>query len=361
MAHAGFDVALLAPRNSLAEKSRYVTKIGYLPDNATVPQWITAFAGMVEATAPRLVVPGDDMAFRLLRMLVVSPPPGMQPAKQKQLAALIRDSMGDPAWYATSVDKTLLPPAAEGLGLRVPPYAIVADDAAAAAFAAEHGYPVVLKRGHSFAGQGVAICANRDELLRAFAEFTRANARDLGDIHVNRHLIQARMPGLAHVYIATAWDGELLAGWAGEKLVANPEPTGPPTVGRHFNSPRLREITTALAKGFGINGHFFAEFIVADGGRDPLLIEINRRITPASHRGASRNVDQWAALYARLTGTVSASRADLDPGEEGITVYFPEEWLRDPGSRWLREHPVDVPWDEPELIEAMLALRGDAA
>jgi hypothetical protein len=29
-------------------------------------------------------------------------------------------------------------------------------------------------------------------------------------------------------------------------------------------------------------------------------------------------------------------------------VNFPQEWLR--------EYPVDVPWDDPGLIEAMLAL-----
>jgi hypothetical protein len=58
-----------------------------------------------------------------------------------------------------------------------------------------------------------------------------------------------------------------------------------------------------------------------------------------------------------VEGTASTSRADLSEGEEGITVYFPGEWLRDPQSRYLREYPVDVPWDEPDLIEAMLALR----
>ena len=34
----------------------------------------------------------------------------------------------------------------------------------------------------------------------------------------------------------------------------------------------------------------------------------------------------------------------------------PTEWLRDPESKWLRDYPVDVPWDEPELFEAMLDL-----
>jgi hypothetical protein len=52
LANAGFEVALLASRNSLAEKSRFVAKIGYLPDGANQLQWVQAIAAMVEATSP---------------------------------------------------------------------------------------------------------------------------------------------------------------------------------------------------------------------------------------------------------------------------------------------------------------------
>ena len=357
LAKAGFDVALLTPRNSLAEKSRFVSKVDHLPDNATVSQWVTAFAAAVRATAPRVVLPCDDMAFRLLAKLAQSPPRDLQPALHLQLTSLIRDSLGDPAYYETAVDKTLLPPAAEALAIRVPPYSIVHEPASADAFAAARGYPVVLKRAHGFAGQGVAICANRDQLSRAFAAFSQQNALDLGDSSSTYHLMQSHVPGRVQYYLATAWNGDLLAGYASEKIVANPEPTGPPTVTRHFCSPRLREITATLARGFGISGHFFVEFIVADRNGEPHVLEINRRITPGSHRGRARNVDQWAALHARLQGTDSTSRTDLDEGEEGIAVWFPEEWLRDPQSRYLREYPVDVPWDDPELIKALLAMR----
>jgi hypothetical protein len=357
LAKAGFEVALLTPRNALAEKSGFVSKLGYLPDDATMGQWVVAFAGAVEATAPRIVVPCDDMAFRLLRILTVAPPRDLQPALQLRLAALIRDSLGNPAWYGTSVDKTLLPPAAEALGVRVPPYAVVDTLDAAAAFGAQHGYPVVLKRSHGFAGQGVAICADRAELARAFGEFAAASTQELGDATVGMQLVQAHIPGRVNYYLATAWQGELLAGWASEKVVANPEPTGPPTVARYFRAPRLREITATMARGFGISGHYFVEFIVPDDGSEPYVLEINRRTTPGSHRGAARGADIWAALNARLRGVPYAASTDIEPGNEGISVFFPEEWLRDPGSRYLREYPVDVPWDEPELIEAFLAMR----
>jgi hypothetical protein len=85
---------------------------------------------------------------------------------------------------------------------------------------------------------------------------------------------------------------------------------------------------------------------------DPLFLEINRRVRPARHRGEARNVDLCAALYAAVHGTASSSRSSLDAGEEGISVHFPQEWLRDLDSPWLRAYPSDVPWDEPELFEA---------
>jgi hypothetical protein len=361
LAKAGFTVSLLTPRNSLAEKSHFIAKIGFLPDQATPMQWAHAFAATVAATSPRVVVPCDDMAFRLLQMLALTPPPRMQPELQLRLAALVRESLGDPAHYVASTDKTLLPAAAAALGVRVPPCAVCAGADEIAAFAAAHAWPVVVKRRHGFAGQGVAICADRTDVARALAAFAAADALDLANPATGpaRYLAQAHLPGRTQYFQGVAWEGRLLAGWAGEEVVADPEPTGPPTVTRYFRSPGLRATTEQLVSGFGMSGHFVVEFRVDERTQDVRLIEINRRISPATHLGAMRNVDLCAALYAAVEGTASTSREDLGEGEEGFTVYFPGEWLRDPQSRYLRDYPVDVPWDEPELIEAMLALRDE--
>jgi hypothetical protein len=359
LAKAGFTVSLLTPRNSLAARSRFVTNIGYLPDRATPMQWVHAFAAAVTATTPRLVVPCDDMAFRLLQMLVLTPPPRLQPALQLRLAALIRESLGEPAHYLASTDKTLLPAAAEALDVSVPHFAICASADEIEAFAAAHGWPVVVKRRHGFAGQGVAICADHNDVARALATFAAADARDFLDSEAGppRYLALAHLAGCTQYFQGVAWNGRLHAGYAGEKVIANPEPTGPPTVTRYFRSTRLRATSEQLVAGFGMVGHFVVEFRIVEHTQDVHLIEINRRISPATHLGAARNVDLCAALYAAVKGTASTSRADLDEGEEGISVYFPGEWLRDPESRYLRDYPVNVPWDEPELIEALLALR----
>lgn len=359
LARAGFDVCLLAPMGSLAEHSRYIGRIGHLPDDATPMQWVHAFAATVKATGPRLVLPCDDMSFQLLQTLALTPPENMKAALQIELAALIRESLGDPAWYRTSVDKTLLPAAAEALGVRVPRYRIVRTAEEAEAFATVHGYPIVVKRGLGFAGNGVAICSRPAEIAGAIRDLAAARALDLGSPGNGTLIVQAHVPGAGMYYQIAAWKGDLLAGMASDKVVANPAPMGPATVIRYHRSPEGRDFAQRLVRGFGITGLLGLELIVHEHTGQPYLLEINRRITPGTHRGSTIGLDLCAALHAAIGGTASPSRTDLDEGEEAVIAHFPQEWLRDPESPYLRTCPVDVPWDEPELIEAMLALRNE--
>jgi hypothetical protein len=69
------------------------------------------------ARTPRLS-PCDDTALQLMMTFVETPPAGMENSVERILA-LIRESLGDPRFYRSSIDKTLLPPAA-ALGVRVP-------------------------------------------------------------------------------------------------------------------------------------------------------------------------------------------------------------------------------------------------
>ena len=352
---AGWSVALLVPKGSLAEHSRYVQRIGHLPDNATPLQWVNAFAGMVKATAPRLVLPCDDTAFRLMHQLAVAPPDNMQPVRRLQLAALITDSLGDPAHYRASVDKTLMCQAAEAIGVRVPPYAVVSDPAAAKAFVAAHGWPVVLKRRHSSAGEGVAICADQDALTQQFTRLLNSEMLTLNGSEADRLLAQAYISGRTQYFAGTAWRGSLLCGYAVDKLAG--EPQGPASVVRYFHSVELQDSAARLAAGFGATGIFAPEYIIHERTGEPYLVEINRRITPGTHRGEFINVSTGAALFAAMEGSPLNTRTRLDDNEERVFVSFPHEWLRDQESRYLRDYPVDVPWDEPELIVAMLAMR----
>jgi predicted ATP-grasp superfamily ATP-dependent carboligase len=359
LAKAGFDVCLLTPREGLADKSRFVGKIAYLPDNATTLQWLYAFAEMVNACAPRLVIPCDDTSFRLLAALATTPPDGMRPDLRLRLATLIRDSMGDPAFYATSVDKTLLAPAAQALGVAVPPHVVVTAVDAALEFAAANGYPVVAKRGYGTAGDAVSICADATALRDAVAGYLRPDPSDFAGGGDGRVLVQAHVPGQIRFYQVTAWRGALVAGMVADRVLGHPEPKGPATVVRLHGDPAMHEACAKLVRGFGMSGTASIEFVVDANTGVAYLLEINRRVSPGWHQGPYVGTDHAKSLYAAVTGTPATVPGEVEPGKEATIAHFPQEWLRDPFSPNLTRYPVDVPWDEPELFEAMLSLRNE--
>ena len=356
LTRAGFEVSLLAPRDTLAEKSRFIARTRHLPDNATLRQWVDALAEMIGETSPRLLLPCDDTAFRLLQTLALSPPGGMRPELHLQLATLIGDSLGDARFYRTSVEKTLLPPAAEALGIRVPPYAIIDTLAAAQSFAAAHDYPIVLKRDHSTAGEGVAIVESGERLAAAFERLVRPDPSALSHPETGKVLIQALINGDVHYENTAAWNGRRIGGFAVHRL-EYADVKGPAAVIRCYRSDEIGDFSSKLVRGFGMTGLFATEYIVERASGEAYLLEINRRMTPGFHVGSRIGVDLCLALRCAMQGVAPTTRVGMDEGEEHLNVHFPQEWLRDPRSHYLRDHPVDVPWDEPELIRAMLARR----
>ena len=204
-----------------------MSRIAHLPDDATPMQWIHALAATVKAASPAQVIPCDDMSFRLLAMLVNSPPPQLQPGLQSELANLIRESLGDPEHYRTSVDKTLLSAAAERAGVRVPAHAVVTTHEEAAAFAAAHRFPVVVERPFTTAGDGVRIVANASELAQAIAALAAPKIDDLEPDASRRVLIQKHVDGHICYQNVAAWRGRMLAGYAGDRLNPHGGPMAP--------------------------------------------------------------------------------------------------------------------------------------
>lgn len=356
LALAGFEVALLTRKDSLAEHSGYVSRLSLLPAVFTPQQWVFSFAEMVRARPPRIVIPGDDQVWILLQTVAELAPEGLPPDEYARLAALVRESLGDPAHYHTSTNKILFPAAAKALGVRMPASALVSNIQDAESFAMTHGYPVVLKLPYGFGGDGVAICADRAALTQALPRLRQSAVADLG-AGSDTLLAQAYIRGSTTYYGIAAWKGKMLAGYATDKVVGHPEPKGPACVIRYRRDPQIRDFAERLVRGFGISGLAGLECLVEERTGEAYVLEINRRVAPGMDRGRLLGVDMCAALHAAVNDLPSPTRADLDEGETGIRCSFPQEWLRDPQSEWLRKYPTDVPWDEPELIVAMLAMR----
>ena len=357
LARAGFEVFLLAPRDSLALASRFVTRSVVLRDEATPMQWLLSLVAMINEVDPNVVVPCDEVAIRLLFELVRNPPRHIDGEAGRKVTSLVRRSLGNPEHYETSIDKTLLPAAAMALAVPVPRHAIAHSVDEAVRLANGLDYPVVLKRRYGCATQGVAIIRHPDEVRAAAARLLRAMQLDLGVERPPALLVQAFVDGPTQSQTMVAFDGVPLAGFARQREVIFATDKGASAVVRLRKLPHIRDCTERICRAFGMSGFFSVQYIAPVDGSDPLLLEINRRIVTFMHTDEHCGVDLCGALFQRLAGVPQTLPADMRDGQDSIVVSFPREWLRDPESPWLRDYPSDAPWDDPGVLRALVSLR----
>ncbi len=320
-------------------------------------EWLLALMHLVDLVSPDVLVPCDEMAVRLLFALVLDPPSGIDETRHARLVSLITDSLGDPRFYAASIDKTMLPAAAEALGVPVPPYAVVARATDALAHADTLHFPLVLKRRFGFAGQGVAIVSTPNELVAAAERLLRRDQLDLGNDLAPQLLVQKFIAGPCQAQALVARPGVPLASFGWERHEGTSAIKGQTVVLRFVSSPETRAFSMTLCRGFGIGGFFNVQFVIDERSGVPYLLEINRRVVTHMHLGERVDRDLPRALLRALDGMPADAAPRMDEDAGGKVAIFPRAWLRDPGSRCLSELPVDVPWDEPELFAAMLAMR----
>jgi carbamoylphosphate synthase large subunit len=357
LARAGFEVVLLAPKGSLAAKSRYVSRVGFLATTATPMEWLLELIRMIDEHAPEALVPCDEMAVRLLITVALEPPPGFSQTLTTRLVELVEASLGDPRFYVASIDKTMLPQAAKAMGVRVPDYAITTSVDDARRHGAALGYPAVVKRRFGFAGEGVAIVSTTEELAAAAQQLLRPDQLDLGEWRPPQLLVQRFIAGPYHSQALVAERGVVLGSFAWERYVATAAVKGQSAVLRFIRSPETLAFSEMLCRGFRMSGFFNVQFVLDGRSEQAYLLEINRRLVTHMHLGERVGKDLASAFFNRHghSGRVAAVAEREDAS--GVIAVFPREWLRDPDSPHLVDFPVDVPWDDPALLEAMLAMR----
>jgi hypothetical protein len=357
LSRAGFDVALLTPPGSLAERSAYVARIAHISPKASPMAWIASLVQAIDDCDPVMILPGDEMALRLLFRLVLEPPPALPAARRAQLAALIVRSLGNPVHYAASIDKTLLPQTAAALGVRMPPGAVVDSVDAAVAVARSLGRSrIVLKRRLGFGGGGVAFADTLDAVAaEAHRLLRRPEEVDLGEYAQAQVLVQAYIDGPHYSQAVVALEGRVLAGFAWERYVATHPQQGQTSVLRFVQSPETDEFAARIARGLGMTGFYNVQFILDGETGAAHMLEINRRLVTHTHVGERVGCDLGAALFAALAGRPLAPPVPHVEPDHCLAV-FPREWLRDPESEYQHRYPADVPWDEPRLFAAMTAL-----
>lgn len=361
LAQGGFEVRALVPGDHALFKMCTVTvdRLGRTRADA-----LRTIDRTVERHSPDLLIPADEPAIDLMRTLYARALRG-RGVRPDRMAGLIEASLGAPSSFVFARAKSRFVALAHEDGLAVPHTAIVRDLDELRAHLATARFPLVIKRDETWGGQGVRVVADAAEAERAFlairATCSRLHAvrqavRKLDAGHL-RHLFGARPSITAQDYIAgrpanravVCHRGQVLAGLSVEVLQTS-ESTGPATVVRAIDSAEMADAARHIVRRLGLSGFVGFDFMIESATNRPYLIEMNQRPTQICHLALNASSDMIGALAGVLPA--GARRRETPYIDTRTIALFPQESWRDPASDFLRSAYHDVPWREPEFIDA---------
>jgi len=362
LANAGFNVqAVCPPRHSLCKTSAVQKAHVY---HGLFP--LRSLAQAIAATKPDYIVPGDDLATRHLHHLHER-----EQSRGKAGAStceLIERSLGAPESFPVVYERTSFMKLAEEEGVRVPETTVIKNVSDLRTWAAEMGFPAVLKANGTSGGDGVRIVRTLEEAERAFRSLqapplmARAVKRALVNqdktlvwpsFFRHRSVVNAQtfVAGHEATSMIACWKGTVLASLHFE-VINKRDASGPASVLRLIENPEMSTAAEKMALRLKLSGVHGFDFMLEARTGNAYLIEINPRATQIGHLTLGPGRDLPAALFAAVSG--QAFRAAPKVTDSDTIALFPQEWKRDPESPFLQSGYHDVPWEEPELIRACL-------
>ncbi len=330
---------------------------------------LSSLAKAISSVKPELIVPGDDLATQHLHSLHQQ---GLRRGKSgNAICQLIEHSLGSPDAFAILYGRTAVMELAAGEGVRVPETRVMNDSNDLQRWALRVGFPFVLKADRTSGGTGVRIVHTLAEAevafrkLRAAPRFRHA-VRQAWVAHDTTvfwpSLLRQQRTVNAQAFVAgreatstvLCWQGSALASLHFEVL-HTAYSSGPATVVRVVQNDEMQSAAEKIIRRLNLSGFQGFDFVFEGVTGSPYLIEMNPRVTQAGHLTLGSGRDIPAALFAALTGRPVCPAAMLTDND--TIAYFPQEWLRDPASSFLKSAYHDVPWDEPNLVRACVGPR----
>ncbi len=366
-ANAGCHVEALCPSGHPISKTTVVNRTFAYQGLAP----LHSFAGAIRATNPDFLVSGDDLATWHLHCLHTQE---LRSHKSgSAISQLIERSIGAPEYFSTIDDRASFMQVAREAGVRIPQTAVIADSDGLRQWIAQVGFPTVLKANGTTGGYGVRIVHNAEQAQRAFRHLQAPPllARAIKQALFNRNstlvwpsLRRTRSAVNAQSFVAGQEATSALACWKGEVLASlhfavlqKGHAAGHATVLRRIDHPEMVATAEKMVRQLQLSGIHGLDFMLDTRSGDAYLIEVNPRATQVGHLSFGAGHDLPGALVSALTGT------ELPPApvvtKKDTIALFPQEWLRDPSSSYLRCAYHDVPWSQPELLRACVRKRRD--
>jgi len=320
-----------------------------------------SFAAAIAAAQPDIIVPGDDLATWHLQSLYRQE---RSSAQKGMLGGLIERSLGIAESFPVVSSRNDFITLARAEGIRTPQAEVIEDVEHLKTWTTQTGFPTVLKANGTSGGDGVRIVRTMKEAEAAFHALqappllARAAKRALVDqdrtliwpsLLRRRSVVSAQTFVAGHEATSTicCWQGTVLASLHFE-VVQKASSAGHATVVRLIENAEMASAADKIIRKLGLSGFYGLDFMIEAGTGDAYLIEVNPRATQVGHLSLGPGRDLPAALYAALCGKAVQPAPKVT--EKATIALFPQEWIRDSGSEFLRSAYHDVPWDEPELM-----------
>jgi hypothetical protein len=229
----------------------------------------------------------------------------------------------------------------------------------------KNGGPAVLKTDGSFGGRGVRVVRTFAEARRAWQALSVQPSLGLAIKRavVNRDMnhvvpcisrarpvvnVQAFVSGQDANCTVACWKGTILASITA-CVLETLDPQGPASVIRLVENREISAAVELIVRELRLSGLIGVDFLLdSHGTGNAHLIEMNPRASQIGHLQLGRGRDVPGALRAVLSGEPPRRAARVTESE--TIALFPQEWLRDPTSSFLRTAYHDVPWEEPDLV-----------
>lgn len=364
-ANAGFAVDAVCPANHPLSKAGVVRRMYHYSGLSP----LRSFYEAIVTSKPDLIVPGDDLTTQQLQL--IHGHECRNGAEDASICRVIERSLGSSENFAILYARTGFINLAREEGVRVPETQTIENVESLRRWVVQAGFPAVLKTDGSSGGDGVRIVRNLDAAESAFRALqappllARAAKRALID-HDTRlvwpSLLRRRPTVNAQAFVNGRESNSTVACWKGEVLASlhfevihKTSSSGHATVVRLIENSEMAVAVEKIARRLHLSGIHGFDFMLEAQTGNAYLIEINPRLTQVAHLTLGRERDLPAALYSAVSGNpVSPSPRII---EADTIALFPQEWIRDPNSSFLRTAYHDVPWDKPELIRACVRAR----
>jgi len=358
LAGAGCEVEMVCPGSHPVRKTKAVRRTHAYRGLAP----LTSFARAIAIAQPDFIVPADDLATQHLHRLHAREKRNGR--AESPLCALIEHSLGSPESFPVVNARAAFMDLAHREGLHVPPTRVIRNIGELRTWVACTGLPTVLKADGTSGGDGVRIAHTLAEAERFFKalqappSLARAAKRALVDQDktlVWPSLLRRRPVVNAQAFVAgheatsavVCWKGVVLASLHFE-VVNKASSRGHATVVRPIENVEMSDAAEKMARRLNLSGLYGFDFMLEAQTGNAYLVEINPRSTQVGHLSLGPGRDIPAALYAALSGKTVATAPKIT-GKDTIAL-FPQEWIRDPESPFLRLAYHDIPLEEPELI-----------